>query len=456
MPTPINMPRLDQVTEQASITKWLKKEGDTVSKGDILFVVETDKAALEVESFEEGTLLKILVQQDVPVQVSTPVGFIGAPGEAIPDVAAAAPAIAPKPAPPPVATPARGSGQTSSPPPPRPANVPPVAPVASPPPPTVPAENAPPLRISPRAAALARTAVIDPARITGSGPEGRIVEKDVKAHLDANGYDRLRITPTAKALASREKIDILTMTPSGASGRITVEDVNRAIRERPVPMSKMRQAIAQRLTQSFRDIPHIFITVAVDMTDLVDYRAELKAAGVSLSVNDFVSAAVVLALEEFPQFNSSTDGKSVRWNRHVNLGIAVALDNGLVVPVVTAAEQLSVRELAAQARELVGRARAGKAKPHELSGGTFTISNLGMMDVENFTAIINPGEGAILAVASVVPQAVVRNGAIAIRQMMKMTVSCDHRLVDGALGAQFANTIKRKLEDVQLWKLLVN
>lgn len=451
MATPIVMPRLDQVTETASITQWLKKEGDKVGKGDILFVVETDKAVLEVESFEEGTLLKILVQQDVPVPVTTPVGFIGTPGEPLQEVRAAEPV--------PRAAPVAPEGRSREAPPPPVAPAPVAAPVAFAPAPgpiVAPPAEAPTLKISPRAAALARTAVIDPASIRGSGPGGRIVERDVKAYLDAHDYGRLRITPAAKALASREKLDILTVTPSGVSGRIMIEDVNRALRERPAPMSRMRQAIAQRLTQSFRDIPHIFITVAADLTDLLAYRAELKAAGVNLTLNDFVAAAVVLTLEEFPQLNSSTDGKTVRWSHHVNLGLAVAMDNGLVVPVVTAAEHLTIRELAEQMRGLAYRARAGKAKPHELSGSTFTISNMGMMDVENFTAIINPGESAILAVASAVPQAVVRGGTIVIRQIMKMTLSCDHRLVDGALGVQFANAVKRKLEDTELLRLLAN
>jgi pyruvate dehydrogenase E2 component (dihydrolipoamide acetyltransferase) len=216
----------------------------------------------------------------------------------------------------------------------------------------------------------------------------------------------------------------------------------------------MRQVIAQRLTQSFRDTPHFYVTVAVDMTELIAYRSQLKAAGAPYTVTDFIAEAVVLTLQEFPEVNSSTDGKTTRWNNHVNLGIAVSLEQGLVVPVIRAAEQLPLLELSQRTKSLAEKARAGKATPDELSGGTFTISNMGMMDVESFGAIINPGESAILAVASTRQQPVVRDGKIVVRQIMKLTLSCDHRIVDGTLGAKFINGIKQKLEDIELWKRL--
>jgi pyruvate dehydrogenase E2 component (dihydrolipoamide acetyltransferase) len=301
---------------------------------------------------------------------------------------------------------------------------------------------------------MARDCVFDPTGVVGTGPEGRIIEKDVRAYLDARGYGQLRISPTAKELAAKEKLDILTIEGTGEGGRIGVEDVRRVVAQRPKAMSRMRQVIAQRLTQSFRDIPHFYVTVAVDMTDLVAYRGQLKALGASYTVTDFISEAVVLALQELPEVNSSTDGKTVRWHGHVNLGIAVSLEQGLVVPVIRSAEQLSLRELSQRSRELAVKARAGKAGPDELSGSTFTISNMGMMDVENFSAIINPGESAILAVSTTQAQPVVREGKVVVRQMMKITLSCDHRVVDGALGARFVNAVKSKLENTELWKLL--
>jgi len=452
MATPIIMPKFGQMTEESAIVEWLKKEGDKVNKGDILFTVETDKSVMEVESFEAGTLLKIVVPPHVNVPVQSTVGFLGNPGEPIPAVAAPAPA-APKPAA--AAAPEAGRAVPSAPPTPSPARtagtaVPTAAPVAP-----LPAAAAPSLfRISPRAAALAKHSVIDAARIKGTGPEGRVVEKDVRNYLQQHGYDKLRISPAAKELAAKEKLDVLTIQAADDSGRISVADVQRAIAEKPKPMSKMRQVIAQRLTQSFRDTPHFYVTVAVDMTELIAYRNQLKEAGAPYTVTDFIAEAVVLTLQEFPDVNSSTDGKTTRWNSHVNLGIAVSIEQGLVVPVIRAAEQLPLLELCQRSKELATKARAGKATPDELSGGTFTISNMGMMDVESFGPIINPGESAILGVASTKPQPVVRDGKIVARQMMKLTLSCDHRIVDGALGAKFTNAIKQKLEDLELWKRL--
>jgi pyruvate dehydrogenase E2 component (dihydrolipoamide acetyltransferase) len=309
-------------------------------------------------------------------------------------------------------------------------------------------------RISPRAAMLAKNAVIDATRIQGTGPEGRVVEKDVKDYLRQHDYDKLRISPAAKELTAREKLDVLTIQPT--DGRITVPDVQRALAERPKPMTDMGKAIAQRLSLKFRDTPHFYVTVAVDMTELIAYRGQLKAAGASYTVADFIAEAVVLTLQEFPDVNSSTDGKTAHRNSQVNLGIAISLEPGLVVPVIRAAEQLSWRELCRQSKALVEKARAGTVTPDELSGATFTISDLGMADVDSYAPIINPGKSATLGVASTQPQPVVRGGAIVVRQMMKLTLSCNRRIVDGALGAKFVNAIKQKLEDIELWKQLAD
>ena len=309
-------------------------------------------------------------------------------------------------------------------------------------------------RISPRAAALARDCVIDPSRITGSGPCGRVVEKDVKAYLDAKGYRQLRISPAAKQLAAKEKLDILTISAAPGAVRITVADVERALAEKPKAMSKMRQIIAQRLTQSVVTAPHFYVTVEVDMTDLAKFRAQLKEQGAPYTVTDFISEAVVLTLKEFPEVNSSTDGKTTRWNSHVHLGVAVSLEQGLVVPVIRNADELSMAEVNARSKELADKARTGKLAPDEMSGSTFTISNMGMLDVENFTAIINPGESAILAVSSTLKKAVVREDKVVVRSIMKMTLSSDHRIIDGTMAARFVNAVKQKLENLELWKLL--
>jgi pyruvate dehydrogenase E2 component (dihydrolipoamide acetyltransferase) len=288
----------------------------------------------------------------------------------------------------------------------------------------------------------------------GTGPEGRIIERDVKAYLEAKGYGRLRITAAARNLAAKEKLDVLTLKGTGDSGRITLEDVRRAVAEKPRPMTRMRQVIAERLSQSFRTAPHFFVTVSVDMTELLKLRSSLKADGRDYSVNDFILKAVALALVENPAVNSTTDGRNVWWHGKVNLGMAVALDQGLVVPVIRDAEDLSLDEIHEQATELSSKARAGKLTMEEMAGSTFTISNMGMMDVENFTAIINPGESAILAVSSTRAQPVVVDGQIAVRNLMKITLSSDHRLVDGAMAARFANAVKKRLEDMELWKRL--
>jgi len=450
MATPIIMPKFGQMTEESAIVEWLKKEGDKVAKGDILFTVETDKSVMEVQSFEAGTLLKIAVPPGVNVLVQSTVGFLGQPGEPIPAVTAPVPAPTQKPPevvgavpsaqPPPAPRAAAQAIQSPALPTPQPV----VAPAAQP---TL-------FRISPRAAALARDCVIDPSRITGSGPNGRVVEKDVKSYLEAKGYRQLRISPAAKQLAAKERLDILSIQASPDSVRITVADVERALAEKPKPMSKMRQIIAQRLTQSVVTAPHFFVTVEVDMTDLVKFRAQLKEQGVPYTVTDFISQAVVLALKEFPAVNSVTDGKTTRWNSHVHLGVAVSLEQGLVVPAIRDADELTLAELNARAKELADKARSGKLAPDEMTGSTFTISNMGMLDVENFTAIINPGESAILAVSSTLKKPVVRDDKVVVRSIMKMTLSSDHRIIDGAMAARFINAIKQKLEDIELWKLL--
>ncbi len=438
MATPIIMPKFGQMTEESTIVEWFKKEGDHVAKGDVLFAVETDKSVMEVESFEEGTLLKIAVKTGVSVPVQSTVGFLGTPGEAIPDIVAPPPlakietaAVTPVPVPS-----QRAQSVTAA-----------TAPT------TPPALSAPDLfRISPRAAALARDCVIDPTPVKGTGPLGRITEKDVKAYLAQRGYHGLHISPTAKRLAAQENVDLLAV--KNVRGRIGLAEVERAIAEKPVAMNKMRQVIAERLAQSVVTAPHFYVTVEVDMTDLIAFRANLKNNGASYTVTDFIAKAAVLSLKEFPTLNSSTDGKSTRWSSRVNLGLAVSLETGLVVPVVFDADELTMADLSARSKELFAKARAGKLAPDEMSGSTFTISNMGMLDVENFTAIINPGESAILAVSSVIDKPVARNGAVAIRSMMKITLSSDHRLIDGAMAARFANALKKKLEDVETWKSL--
>jgi len=444
MVTPIVMPKFGQMTEDSAIVEWLKKEGDHVAKGETLFLVETDKSVMEVESFNEGTLIKIAVGPGVSVPVQSVVGYLGQPGEAIPETPAPQRPAAAAPAPAPTAAP-RGA----------PAARPASAAVLTAPPPA-PAAAPPMFRISPRAAALARECVIDPHAIVGSGPEGRVVERDVRTYLDAKDYHSLRVSPAAKVLAAREGLDLLAVREGGAAKRIEVADVERAVAEKPKPLSKMRQVIAQRLTESVVTAPHFYVTVEVDMTAALAHRARLNAAGARFTVTDFIAEAAVLALKEFPAVNSSTDGKYVRWHARVHLGIAVNLDQGLVVPVIRDADEMPIAEFSARAKALAEKARGGGLAPDEMSGSTFSISNMGMLDVENFTAIINPGESAILAVSSTIRKPVARGDEVIIRPMCKMTLSSDHRLIDGATAARFVNRIKANIEDDGLWSVLTS
>ena len=435
------MPKLGQTVEESTLVKWHKKAGDTVRKGEILFEIETDKAVLEVESFFDGTLLKILVNEGQTVPVTAPVAFMGKPGEPLPEVPAPAPVVAKAAAAVtvPSAAPAKvvaAPAATTS------------GPVAmAPPPPAAPRRKA----VSPRARRLAREYGIRVEPIVGSGADARVTERDVRAYLDAKNYAGRRITPAAKNLAIEEDLDLLEVTPDDA-GRVTVEAVQRAIAEKPKEMSKIRQVIAQRLVQSMQTAPHFYVTVAVDLTGLMDFRKALKAQKKSFSVTDFILMSCAMAIRDFPAFNSVTDGRRTWWRSRINLGLAVEIKEGLVVPVIRDAGRLSLAEMSEHIAALVNKAREGKLAPDEMTGSTFTVSNMGMMKVDNFTAIINPGESAILAVSSLVSTPVAVKDRIEIRQLMKITVSSDHRIIDGAMAARFANRIKDLLEDIELWK----
>lgn len=435
------MPKLGQTVEESTVLKWHKKIGDQVKKGEVLFEIETDKAVLEVESFADGKLLKILVKDGETVPVMTPVAFIGQPGEPVPEV----PALVREPASPlrrtkPSALPAPFSVRPLRPP----------APIPSAPSPAAPALPAKRL-ISPRARQAALEHAISYEPITGTGAAGRITEKDVLNYLELKKYKKKRITPAAKALAVKEGIDILTVETDEPERRISVEDIKRKIAEKPKEMTRIRQIIAQRLAKSFSSTPHFYVTAAIDMTDLLEFRKKLQEENKLYSITDFILKACAIALTEFPAVNSTTDGKSVRWHAKVHLGLAVDIKEGLVVPVIRNADTISFSELHEQVMTLVAKARNGKLSPDEMTLSTFTVSNMGMLNVENFTAIINPGESALLAVASILPTPTVVKDQVLIRSVMKATLSCDHRILDGAIASHFINRIKNLLEDMTLW-----
>ena len=401
----VRMPKPGQMTEECVLTTWHKQAGDPVRRGDILFEIETDKSAMEVESFEDGVLLARLVAEGETVPVNTICAYVGEPGEAIPGEAPAA--VAPEAAPA-----AAGEGR---------------------------------LRISPRASRLAAEAGVDPRTIAGTGPEGRITERDVKAA--ARGGVAAAVTgPAPEAPAAP--------APRGAPAPapVPLPAVPAGGEEEPRALSRMRRVIADRLTHSWTSTPHFTVTVAIDMTALLALRAELKAAGTNLTVTDFVLAATAQTLAEFPDVNSRTDGVSVWPRRRVHLGLAVSLPGGLVVPVIRDADRLTIAELHDQGVALAAKAREGTLPLDDMTGGTFTVSNLGMFGVDEFSAIINPGEAAILAVASAIPTAVAIGDGLAVRSIMKLTLSADHRLVDGEMGARFLGAIRRRLEDMAAFR----
>jgi pyruvate dehydrogenase E2 component (dihydrolipoamide acetyltransferase) len=445
MAHPILMPKPGQMTEECVLVAWHKREGDKVEKGDVLFEIETDKSNMDVEAFEEGVLLKRVVQEGQTVPVNAVCAYIGEPGEAIPDglpVAAApiatSPAVAIAPAPAPAAASAKAVTAAAT-------GVPPRSDDAR-------------LRISPRASRLAADSGLDPRTISGTGPEGRITERDVQAALQAASAALAgaagAAAPGAPAAPVASRPATPTTVPPAAGSRppepaTFASDPDDAA---PRQMTRMRRVIAERLTLSATTVPQFTVTVSVDATRLLALRTEFKAAGTALTVTDFIVSAVAQTLVEFPDVNSRTDGTSVWARRRVHVGLAVSVPDGLVVPVIRDADRRSLVELHARSAELAEAARNGALTPDDMTGSTFTISNLGMFGVDEFSAIINPGESAILAVSSVVPTPIAVGDGIGIRQIMKLTLTADHRLVDGELAARFLNALRRRLQDADAFR----
>jgi len=407
------MPRLSDTMEEGTIGRWLVHEGDSYSEGDVLAEIETDKATMEFQAYDGGTVLRILVGDGESAPLGAPIAIVGDAGEQVADGEAPArdsePAADESPdtaqdAP----TPKRGKER---------------APAAAQTNGEGAAAAAQTLRVSPIARRMADQAGIDlrPLAGRGSGPEGRIVKADVERLLD--GGARAAPPPATPA------------APSGAEVR---------------DLTPMLKAVAARMTQSKQTVPHFYVESEIDMTRAMELRAELNTgladSGEKISVNDLIVRACALALIEHPQAHRSyVDGRHA-YHEHANVGIAVALDDGLIVPVVFEADTKSVREISRETRDLATRAREGALKQREIEGGTFTVSNLGMFDVANFEAIINPPESAILAVGATTARPVVVDGQVVVRQMMRTTLSCDHRACSGADGAKLLLTVKRLLQ----------
>lgn len=426
----IFMPALSPTMEEGTLATWLVKEGDTVISGDVIAEIETDKATMEVESIDDGTVAKIFVDAGTDnVPVGQIIAVLAEEGEDLAEVAAsaaggasaAAPAAAEAPAPAPeVATaPAPAPMAQSAP-----------APVAN---------DGGRVKASPLARRIAEQKGLDISTLKGSGPNGRIVKRDVEAagHAPAAAPS---VAATAAAAAPAPKAQAATAYPA-----------HEGIPFREERLNNMRKTIAKRLTESKTTVPHFYLTIECELDDLLAKRKELNAkladSGVKLSVNDFIIRASGLALKKVPAANVQYAGDKMYWYERADISMAVAIDGGLVTPVIRGADQMGLADIAKASKKLATKARDGKLMPEDYAGGTFSISNLGMFGIKEFSAVINPPQGAILAVGAGEQRPVVKDGALSVATVMSCTLSCDHRAIDGAVGAEFLKAFKGYLED---------
>ena len=397
MPTNIIMPALGVAQQTGTLLKWLKAEGQSVSKGEPLMEIETDKATVEIEAPTSGILTQVVAKPGDEVPVGQTIALLLAPGEV-----ESAPALQnPQPSPLPEGE-GRGEGRLAT------------------------------------------------------STSSRRVEPGIPT---ATVGSRVLASPAAKRIAREKQVDLASLQGSGPEGSILAEDVLRAIRLMPqpsgnavaqevLPLSSMRRIVGQRMTQSKQSAPHFYVSMDIDMTAANKLRMEWKEQGADSapSINDIIVHACARALKDFPSLNSTFTEQGVKLHKDINIGIAVALEEGLVVPVVRNADRLSLSEMAAQSRELIDKAQKKKLFPLDYEGGTFTVSNLGMLGVDSFIAIINPPQCAILAVGRVAPRVVAENDMFSIKQVLTATLSADHRVVDGAIGARFLREVKELLE----------
>jgi pyruvate dehydrogenase E2 component (dihydrolipoamide acetyltransferase) len=433
----VDMPKMGDTMEEGKILHWLKQEGEQVKKGESVAEVETDKVNIEIEAFSSGILRKILVAEGESAPIGAPIAYIGAVDEPLPGGTgngkgkAAAKGEAKKaPAQPTAPAPAAAEPALRTP-------AQPTASVATAPVPSVePGER---VFISPLARRFAEEHQLDYRQVRGTGPNGRIIKLDVEAALkQAPAVATAPVAPAAPA-----PVYVPEPVPAGIDTGETIE----------IPLTTMRRTIAKRLTQSMQSAPHFYVTSVIDTGKLGELRKQINeyAAGdpnpVKVSFNDLIIKAVAIALVNMPKVNVSFAEDKLIEKKQVHIGIAVALEQGLIVPVLHNADKRGILDIARESRRLAEAARTNKLKPDDMSGGTFTISNLGMLDVESFTAVINPPESAILAVGSITPTPAVVDGQIVVRDRMKVTLSSDHRALDGAVAARFLQEVKRLLEE---------
>ncbi len=441
MSTKVVMEALSPTMEEGRLVEWKKQVGEPVAVGDVLAEVETDKAVMELVARAGGTRLQQVVSAGTTVPVSELVAVIGEPGEEVAGAGAAdAAAAAPPKKPSPKATKTEEQGTQPTPDRNRPSSMPPAPPAdaltegnGQQPAPKPAARPGGRVKASPLARRMAAERGIDLASVSGSGPEGRVVARDLEGVAARAPAAPATAAPQAPAARS----------PAPAPPRIPT-----GVPYADVPLTQIRKTIARRLTQSIGPIPTFYLTSEVDMERSAEAREALLAGGgEKVSFNDIIIKATAMALKRHPECNAWWQDDHIRYWNEVHVSMAVAIEDGLITPVVRHADLKSLREIAAEARDLAGRARERKLKPEEYTGGTFSVSNLGMLDIVEFTAVINPPETGILAVGRLVPQPVVHDGAVAIRRRMRLTMSCDHRVIDGATGARFLQTLKGMLED---------
>ena len=465
MATIVQLPRLSDTMEEGSIAKWLIAPGDKVKRGQVIAEIETDKATMEFESFDAGVVLELVASEGQTLPIGSPIAVFGQPGEdaksalakggggsakpsepksdakgeAKPAAAKAEPEAAPKRVHDDVSAPiepavAQATGRVAES---APADKPDVAERSAVRAATPSAEPRSPSKgngaattengrvpASPLARRIAHEHGVPLGAIEGSGPHGRVVKADVEKAVAAKGEGAPATRPVPAAIDGPQRAD------------------------KPLQLSQMRKAIARRMTQANAEIPHFYLGIVVDMDNIVAMREQLGAAlpDAKISYNDFVVLACARALAAHPEINAYWNGETIVVRGEVHVGIAVAVDDGLVVPVIRNTDRRSLRDIAAMARDLGTRARSKKLAPPEMSGSTFSVSNLGMFGIESFAAVVNPGEGAILAVGSILDEAIVKDGAVTIGKRMRVTLSCDHRVMDGASAARFLGTLRQMLE----------
>lgn len=415
----VTMPQMGADMTEGTVVKWFKSLGETVTRGDIIAEIETDKANVELEAYESGTLIKVIAEEGEVVPVGEVIALLGAENEAVPDI-----------------------------------------------------ERKPPAEPAKRTIEPDEHAVAPTEAPAAAQPKAPAAAEDLRSPMPARGAegegDRIRISPVARKIATEAGLDYVGLQGTGPGGRILRKDVEAAIAAGPASArpsapsaprpaqvfegdghSKMRQAIARRMTQSKATAPHYYLTLDIDMTEALEFRSQVNASATDeqrVSINDLIVKACAIALERMPKFNSEYHDTGLQVHDSINVCIGIAMDDGLIAPAILDCQSKSLGRIAAEAKDLINRAKSGRLTAAEYSEGTFTITNLGAYGVETLIGIINPPQAAILGVGSVMPQPAVKDGEIVIRQLMKVALSADHRVSDGAEGAQFIKEIQQLLE----------